>query len=88
MPADSKETNLGGSNQEAFPSIYKNMGEDLVPWYSWKCVPTAIFGVVNIPNVPGRNLLRQISSREGHKENFKDWCLINSQLSRQLHVQS
>ena len=33
----------------------------LVPCRTWKCVPTAIFGGVDISEVPGCHLLRQMS---------------------------
>ena len=45
---DSKETELGSSEQEASPSAGKNTGIVLVPWKNhfrtWKCAPTAISG--------------------------------------------
>ena len=50
---DSKETELGSSNQKASPSGGKNTGTVLVPCRAWKCVPTAISGGVDIPEVPG-----------------------------------
>ena len=53
VPPDSKETKLGSSDQEASPSASKN----------FKCAPTAIFGGVDISEVPGFHLLRQMSSR-------------------------
>ena len=43
------------------------------------CVRTAIYGSVDISEVPGSHLLRQIVVNEGHKNEFKDWCLLNSQ---------
>ena len=57
-PADNKETGLGSSNQEAFPSAGKNTGRVR----AWKCVPTAIFGVLDISELPGCHLLQQMSS--------------------------
>ena len=63
VPPDSKATELGSSNQEASPSTGKNTGIVLVPCHAWKCVPTAISGGVDISEVPGCHLLRQISSQ-------------------------
>ena len=60
---DSKETELGSSNQEASPSAGKNSVIVLVPCHTWKCVPAAIFGDVDISEVPGCHLLWQMSSQ-------------------------
>ena len=57
MPPDSKEMELGNSDQEASPSAGKNTGIVLVPCHIWKCVPTAISGGVDISEVPGCDLL-------------------------------
>ena len=62
VPPDSKEIQLGSSDQEASPSAGKNTGIVLVPCRAWKCVLTAISGVVDIFEVPGNHLLRQMSS--------------------------
>ena len=62
VPPDSKEIQLGSSDQEASPSAGKNTGIVLVPCRAWKCVLTAISGGVDIFEVPGNHLLRQISS--------------------------
>ena len=51
--SDSKETELGSSNQEATPSTGKNTGVVLVSCHAWRCVPTAISGGVDISEVPG-----------------------------------
>ena len=61
VPSDSKETELGSSDQEASPSAGKNTGIVLVPCHAWKCVPTAISGGVNIFEVPECHLLRQMT---------------------------
>ena len=61
--SDSKEIKLGSSSQEASPSVDKNNGIVLVPFCAWKCVPTAISGGVDIFEVPGCHLLRQMSSQ-------------------------
>ena len=63
VPPDSKETELGSSNQEVSPSSDKNTRIVLVPCRAWKCVPTAISGSVDIFEVSGCHLLRQISSQ-------------------------
>ena len=57
VPPDSKETNLGNSDQEASPSANKNTRIDSVPCHAWKCVPTAISGGMDISDVPGCHLL-------------------------------
>ena len=63
MPPDSKETELGSSDQQASPSVGKNTGIVLVPCHAWMYDPIAISGGVDIPEVPGCHLLRQISSK-------------------------
>ena len=63
VPLDSKETELGSSDQETSPSTGKNTGIVLVPYHTWKCVPTAISSGVDISKLPGCHLLRQISSQ-------------------------
>ena len=60
---DSEETELRSSDQEASPSACKNTGIVLVPCRIWKCVPTAISSGVDISEVPGCHLLRQMSSQ-------------------------
>ena len=58
-----KATKLGSSDQEVSPSAGKNTGIVLELCGAWKCVPTAISGVMNIFKVPGCHLLRQMSSQ-------------------------
>ena len=58
----SKETKLGSNNQEASPLAVKNNREVLVPCLTWKNVPTAISDGVDIPDVPGCQLLHEVSS--------------------------
>ena len=41
----------------------KNTGKILVPCCTWKGVPTAISGGVNISEIPGCHLLRQMGSQ-------------------------
>ena len=60
VPPDSKETELGSSDQEASPSAGKNTGVVLVPCRAWKCVPTAISGGADISEVPGCYFLQQL----------------------------
>ena len=63
VPPDSKETKLGTSDQEASPSAGKSTGIVLMSCHTWKCVPTAVSGGVDISEVPGSDLLRQMSSQ-------------------------
>ena len=62
---DSKETELGSSEQEASLSPGKNTGIVLALCRAWKCVSTAISGVADISKVPGCHLMRQMSSQRG-----------------------
>ena len=62
MPPNSKETNLGSSNQEASPAG-KNTRVVLVSCCAWKCDPTVISGGVNISKIPGCYLSQQMSSQ-------------------------
>ena len=48
MPCDSKETELGSSNEEASPSAVENKGIVFVPCFTWKRVPAAISSGVDI----------------------------------------
>ena len=61
MTLDSKETIPGSSNQEASLSAGKITKVVLAPCHAWKCVPTAISGSMNVSEVPGCHLLRQMS---------------------------
>ena len=54
---DSKETELGSSNQEAFPSAGKNTAVVLMPCLSMKVRFYSYFGCVDIFQVPGCHLL-------------------------------
>ena len=73
MLRDSKETELGSSNQEASPSAVKNTGVVLVPFVAWNCVLTAFSGDVEFASFLGvicyhRSLLSEchkITSRIG-----------------------
>ena len=56
MSPDSKETELGSSNQEASPSAGKNTGIVLVSCCTWKCVLKAISGGVDLSKVSGCHL--------------------------------
>ena len=57
VPLDSKETELGSSDQEVSPSPGKNTRIVLVPYRTSKCLPTAISGCVDIFDIPGCHLL-------------------------------
>ena len=61
MASDSKETELGSSDQQVSLSAGKNTRIVLVPCHTLKCVPTAISGDVDISEAPGCLLLRQMS---------------------------
>ena len=74
---DSKETELGISNQKA-PLSSKNTKIVLLPCCAWKCALTIISSKVDISLVPGCHLLRWMSPQKGHKNYFKDWCLMNA----------
>ena len=65
VPPDSKKIKLGSTNQEMEkPSAGKNTRIVLVQCvYAWKCVSTAISGGIDISEVPGCHLLRQVSSQ-------------------------
>ena len=79
VTSDSKETELGSSDQEASPSAGKNMGLVLVPCLHMEVHPTTNFDGVDISQVPGCHLLRQISSLGGSQFFFNDWCIMNLQ---------
>ena len=57
VPPDSKEIELGSSDQEASPSARKNIEVVLVPFCVWKCVPAANAGGVDISEGPECQLL-------------------------------
>ena len=59
---DSKETELGSSDQEGSPSTGKNTGTVLVPCHTCGSVPTGISGGVDISGVPGCHFLQHRSS--------------------------
>ena len=63
VPPDSNETELGSIDRDIYSSAGKNTRVVLVPCHAWKCVPTANSGGVNISEVPGCHLLRQMSSQ-------------------------
>ena len=63
MAPDSKETKLGSCDQEVSLSAGKNTGVVLVPCRALKYVLTAFSGGVDISEVPGNHLLRQMSSQ-------------------------
>ena len=63
MLPDSKDTELGSSNQVASPSGVKNTGIVLVSYSACKCVPLAISGSVDVSKIPRCHLLRQMTSQ-------------------------
>ena len=63
MPPDSKETELGSSNQEASPSAGKNAGVVLVPCLCMEVHPAAVSGVLDISEALGCHLSQQMSSQ-------------------------
>ena len=64
VPPDSKETKLASSDRAASRSAGNITRIVLVPCRAWKCVPTTISGSVDISEVPGCHLLRQMSSQK------------------------
>ena len=68
MPPNSKETELGSSDQQASPSAGKNTGIVLVTFRAWKCDPTAISSGADISEVPACHFLRQMSSQSGSQK--------------------
>ena len=62
---DSKDSKLGGSDQEVSPSTGKNTGVVLVLCHTWKCVTAAISGGMDISVVLGCHMLQQRSSQSG-----------------------
>ena len=57
------------------PSAGKNIrGIVLAPCHTWKSVPTAIFGGVDISEAPKCHLLQQRVLSKDNKNDFRDWC--------------
>ena len=63
MILDSKENELGNSNQEVYPFASKNTKVVLEPCHTLNYVPTVISSVLDAPKPPGCHLLQQISSK-------------------------
>ena len=63
VPPDSKETELGSSDQETSPSAGKTTGVVLVPCSRMEVHPYSYFHAVDISEVPGCHLLQQMSSQ-------------------------
>ena len=75
---NSKKIKLGSSNQDAFTSAGKNMRIVLVP--SCACVSLQLFPMVWIfLRFLGNICYNRRVLSGGHKNYFKDWCLVNSQ---------
>ena len=51
VPPDSKESELGSSDQKSSSSIVKNTGVVLLTYHALKCVPTATSGDVVVLKV-------------------------------------
>ena len=80
VPPDSKETELGSSDQESSLSAGKNTRIVLVLCRTWNCVCTAISGVVDISEVPKCHLLQQMSSQ------WESETLLQGLVSHELTV--
>ena len=63
VPPDSKEIELGSSNLEVSPSVGKNTGVVLVPCSHMEVHPYSYFSGMDISEIPGCHLLRQMSSQ-------------------------
>ena len=74
----SKETEIESSDQEASLLAGKNTEVVLVPC-PWKCVHTAMFGCVDISEVPGCHFLGQVSAELESQNYFKMGYLMSSQ---------
>ena len=74
-PADNKETGLGSSNQEAFPSAGKNNGIVIVSCSLMEVCPHSCFGI--FLRFLGVICYDRWVLNEGHY--FTDCCLVNSQ---------
>ena len=71
---------FGSCDQEASPSAGKKTRVVLLSCLAWKCVPTIIFGGVDIFKFPGRHLLWQMSSHWGSQK------LLQTLVSHELKV--
>ena len=63
VPPDSKEMELGSSDQEASPSAGKNTGVVVAPCSHMEVFPFSYFWCCGYFEVPGCHLLRQMSSQ-------------------------
>ena len=84
MPSNSKETELGSSDQDAYPAAGKNTRTVLVPCHTWKCVPKANSGGADISEVPGYHLAQHMSSQWGLQK-LLQW-LVSHELTAFLSV--
>ena len=84
LPSNSKETELGSSDQEASLSAGKNTRVVLVACLAWKCVPTTISGAMNISKDPGCHFLQQTSSLWGSQKLHQG--LVSHELTAYLSV--
>ena len=77
---DSKETELGSSDQEGSPSAGKNTGTVLVPCHTCGSVSLQVFSMVWIFQGSLGVIFYNIGVlSEGHKNYFKHWYLMSSQ---------
>ena len=77
---DSKETNLGSSDQEAFPSLDKNTEVVILPCSRMKVMSLQLFLLVRIfLSSLGVICYNRWVLSEDHKNYLKDCCLLNSQ---------
>ena len=60
---NSKKIELGSSDQKASPLADKNTRVVLVLCLIWKCILTAISGVLDIAKLSEHHLLREMSSQ-------------------------
>ena len=80
LPLDSKETELGSSDQEASSSVGKNTGVVLVPCLCIEVCPYSYFwwcGYFWGPWVVFVMICDRWVLSDGHKNYFKDCCLMN-----------
>ena len=79
MQPDSKETELGSSDQEASPSAGKYQGS-FTAMFAYGSALLQLFLVVQIfLRFLGVTCYNRLLLSKGDKNYFKDWCLMNSQ---------
>ena len=78
MLPDTKETELGSSDQEASSSAGKNTGIVLMHCHAWTCVLQQFTVLWIFPRFLGIIFYDRGVLSEDYKNYFKDWCLMNS----------